>query len=148
MNQKTKLRRGLGPAGVGLLACLLAGGPAANATFTSSTTATMTASSHVMAAPAGNTVSTGCSPIGNSGKHRLSISVTSHGTEPRATNYVLKVTDPSGAVKATIDLTPGGTFQDSTANGGWWTYSIEAQYRVPGSTNVWTSNGPQASIYC
>ncbi|NSX37179.1 hypothetical protein HTS88_12295 [Pseudarthrobacter oxydans] len=130
------------------LACLLIGAPAAHAVFTTSSTSAMTASALVLAAPAGNTASTSCSPIGNSGKHRLSISVTSHGTVPRATNYVLRVKDPAGTTQAIVDLTPGGYFQAGAAAGGWWTYSIEAQYQVPGSTNVWTSTAPQLSVYC
>ena len=108
----------------------------------------MTASAHVLPAPAGNRVTTSCSPIGNSGKHRLAISVTSHGTVPRATHYVLRVKDPSGTVQASLDLPLASPYQDNFASGGWWTYSIEAQYRVPGSTNVWTSNAPQVSVYC
>lgn len=147
MGDHRTLRRGLMPAAA-LLACLMAGAPAAHAVFTSRASSAMTASAHVLAAPAGNQVTTSCSPIGNSGKHRLAITVTSHGTVPRATNYVLRVKDPSGATRASIDLTPGGYFQDGAAGGGWWTYSIEAQYRVPGTTNAWTSNAPQTSVYC
>lgn len=135
-----------------LLACLLTAGPAANAAFSSSTARqAMGVSAHVMAAPAGNTVSTSCTAIGNSGKYRLNITVTNHGNVPKATNYILRVADPSGVTQVTRDLTPGATYDSGPSTGvvaGVWKYSIDAQYRVPGTTNIWTSKAPQVSVVC
>ncbi|WP_461186763.1 hypothetical protein [Arthrobacter sp. Z4-13] len=134
-----------------LLACLLVGGPAAHATFTAAATTAMKASTLALAAPTGNSISANCSPIGQSGKSRLSITVNSHGTVPRATNYVLKLVDPSGAIQ-TIDLIAGKAIYDSGpstgVSQGIWKYSIEAQYRVPGTTNVWTSAAAPSPVTC
>jgi hypothetical protein len=135
-----------------LLACLLAGllgGPAAQAAFTGSASAAMPVSTLVLAAPEGNIVTAACFPTWQKDEHRLRIAVNGHGAVPRATGYVLKVYNPNGAVQATIDLSPAGIYQSYSASGGWWSYSIEAQYRkAPGSKNVWTSNGPRQRLYC
>jgi hypothetical protein len=133
------------------LACFLIGGPAAQATFTTAATATMTASTYVLEAPAGNKVTAECNPIGNSGKYQLRISVTARGTVSKATNYILKMVSPTGTIQ-TLDLNAdGGTYDSgssSSAARGKWFYSVEAQYRVPETTNVWTSNAPQLSVTC
>lgn len=125
-----------------LVAGLLVGAPAAHAAFNTTVTATMKTSAHTMAVPVGNTVAASCEPIGGSGKYRLWISVSGHGTVARANNYVLRMVSPSGTVTDT-DLKSGSAAYNSGSSSGaepgTWTYSIEAQYQVPGSTNVWTS---------
>jgi hypothetical protein len=136
-----------------LVAGLILAGPAANATFASAVTATMTAGTHTMAGPTGDRVAASCEPIGNSGKYRLSISVTGHGTVPRATNYILRIEAP-GNVITDIPLTNGagdyepGASRGEAAGPGEYRYSVEAQYRVPDSTNVWTSAAVQLSVTC
>lgn len=137
-------------AGLVLLAFLVAAGPAAHAVFTSVVRATgFTVSTHSLAAPVGNVVVATCTPVGNSGKHRLDIVVTSHGNVPKANAYVLVATDPSGQESSPVTLAPGGRYSSSSAAGGKWTYSVEARFNVPGSTNFWRSSTPSPySIYC
>ncbi|MGM9474219.1 hypothetical protein ACS5PJ_19700 [Pseudarthrobacter sp. YS3] len=133
------------------VAGLLVAAPAAHAAFTGSAAATMTSGTHTMAAPAGNDISASCDQIGGSGKYRLKISVISYGAVPRANNYVLRMVSPSGAVTA-IDLTSSSTGYDSgPVNGvarGTWKYSVEAQYKVPATTNVWSSTATPLAITC
>jgi hypothetical protein len=146
------LRRGRALSAGTLLACFLTGllgGPAAQAAFTGSVSAAMPVSTLVLPAPAGNLVTATCYPLRQKNEHWLRIAVNRHGTVPRATGYVLKIYNPRGAVEAIIDLSPEGTYQGFSANAGWWSYSIEAQYRVaPGSQNMWTSSAPRQSLHC
>jgi hypothetical protein len=165
-NRKSAPHRALiARAGI-LLCCLLVGGPAAQAAFTGSASAgALTAGAHKLAAPTRDTTAK-CDATGNSGKYRLEIDVFSHGTVPKASHYVLTVVEPNGTKRYTEDLTPAeedkskpagehkskpaGTVQWSyelkTAGPGQWSYSIDAQYRVPGSTNIWTSDSTQSSV--
>lgn len=57
------------------------------------------------------------------------------GSVPRANAYVLIVTDPSGT-SYTINPASAG-YSNQSAAPGIWTYFVQAQYQVPGSTNVW-----------
>ena len=123
-----------------LAACLLTGAPAANAVFTRTLNAgTTTMGTYKLASPTGNTVSVTCTPNGGgSGKFRLTITVTNHGTVAKANNYVLNVKDSAGLAASPVTLSPGGTYT-APSPGTKWTYSIDAQYIVPGTSYAWTS---------
>jgi hypothetical protein len=130
-----------------ITSCLLAGVPAAHAAFTASSRGAFSASALKMSSPSASTTAS-CSPIGNSGKHRLDIAVQTYGSVARANAYALIVTDAAGNGIA-VDLATSTGFSDGAAAGGWWTYSVEAQYKVPGSTNVWISKtASPAYIFC
>lgn len=123
-----------------LAACLLTGAPAANAVFSRTLNAgTTTMGTYKLASPTGNTVSVTCTPNGGgSGKFRLTITVTNHGTVAKANNYVLNVKDSAGLAASPVTLSPGGTYT-APSPGAKWTYSIDAQYIVPGTSYAWTS---------
>jgi hypothetical protein len=110
----------------------------------------MTAGTYALAVPTGN-VSANCAQIGGSGKYKLTISVTARGTVPRANDYVLRLVSPSGAV-TDIDFSGGNLSYDSGSNTsvarGTWKYSVEAQYKVPDTTNVWSSAATPQIINC
>lgn len=124
-----------------LAACLMAGGaPAANAVFTRTLSAgTTSVGTYKLASPAGNVVTVTCNPNGNSGKFRLTLTVTSHGTVAKANNYVLVVKDSTGLAATPVTLNPGGSYTSPSA-GNKWTYSIDAQYKVPGTSYAWSSD--------
>lgn len=131
-----------------VLSCVVFSGPAAHAVFTSSTAGAFTASAYALTSPAGNVINATCTPIGNSGKHRLAITVVSRGSVPKANAYVLIATGPTGQ-RYTVDLATSSGLSLDSATGGRWTYSVESQYRVPGTTNAWTSAAVNpASINC
>jgi hypothetical protein len=120
-------------------ACLLAGAPAANALFSRTVNAgPMSVGTFKLASPTGNTVNVTCTPNGQSGKFRMTITVTNHGTVPRATSYVLNVKDSTGLAAAPVTLSPGGTYT-APSPGNKWTYSIDARYSANG-TNFWSSD--------
>lgn len=122
-----------------LTACLMAGAPAANAVFTRTLSAGTTAvGTYKLASPTGNVVTVTCTPSGSSGKFRLTITVVSHGLVAKANNYVLVVKDAAGLAASPVTLSPGGTYTASSP-GNNWTYSIDAQYKVPGTSNAWSS---------
>lgn len=121
------------------MACLMAGAPAANAVFTRTLNAgTTSIGSYKLASPAGNTVTVTCTPNGASGKFRLTITVINHGVVAKANNYVLVVKDSTGLAASPVTLNPGGTYT-APSPGNKWTYSIDAQYKVPGTSYVWSS---------
>jgi hypothetical protein len=136
-----------------LLACLLIGAPAAHAAFTSSTTASMKASTYVLAAPTVSGQSATCGQVGHSGKWHLLISLTSHGEVTRANGYVIRMVSPTGVVTdwdITSSIQPYDSGTSNTVERGVWKYSVEAQYQVqlPGSTNVWSSTAVPLTITC
>lgn len=128
--------------------CLLAGAPAANAAFARTVNAgTLSVGTYRLAAPAGNTVSTDtCSATGASGKYKMTVTATGHGTVANATGYVLTIRDKDGVVKASVPFTaatPNPTYSTVDAAKGWG-YTIDAQRQfAPG--NVWTSISPVIS---
>ena len=120
-----------------IAASLIAGAPAANAVFTRTVNAgTMAVGTHTLAAPTGNAVVPQCTPNGQTGKYRLTVTVTGHGTVPKATHYVLTLRDAAGVAQSTTTLTPVGTDSTSNATKGWG-YTIDAQYRTASTT--WSS---------
>ncbi len=120
-----------------IAACLIAGAPAANAVFTRAADAgTMAVGTYTLAAPTGNVVVPLCTPNGASGKYRLTVTVASHGTVPKATHYVLTLRDAAGVAQSTTTLTPLGSGTSNNAVKGWG-YTIDAQYRTASTT--WSS---------
>ncbi|MDI2036932.1 hypothetical protein PJL15_04075 [Paenarthrobacter nitroguajacolicus] len=150
-NQANRSRRLWATSIAALAACFLIGAPAAYAAFDTNTTATVLASAYTMTAPTGNSISASCDSVGSSGKYRLRIAITATGTEARANYYVLRLISPTGSVTE-IDLVAGAAQYDSGgAQGvarGTWKYSVESQYRVPNSTNVWSSSAVPSTIIC
>ncbi|MFB9654916.1 hypothetical protein [Pseudarthrobacter oxydans] len=129
-----------------LAACLMAGAPAANAVFTRTLSAGATSvGTYKLASPPGNAVTVTCTPNGNSGKYRLTLTVTSHGTVAKANNYVLVVKDSTGLAASPVTLNPGGSYT-APSPGSKWTYSIDAQYKVPGTSNAWSSDPNPVSV--
>lgn len=125
-----------------LLALLLSGlfisVPAAHAAFTASARSGFTVKTLVLATPS-SLIAPACNPVGGSGKVRPTITVNQYGTVPRANAYFLIVTDPTGQITA-VDLSVSSTYTSGQTSGGTWTYYVQAQYQVPGTTtNVWTS---------
>lgn len=123
-----------------LAVCLLTGAPAANAVFTRTLNAgTTTVGTYTLASPTGNDVRPLCTTNGNgSGKYKLTLTVVSYGPVAKANNYVMTVKDSTGLVIGTVQLSQTNTYTAPGA-GSRWTYSIDAQYKVPGTSNVWTS---------
>lgn len=119
-----------------LLSCIFLAVPAANAAFTASARSGFSASTLVLQSPVAS-MTPSCTAIGGSGKYRLNIAVNSVGSVPRANAYVLLVTDPSGT-SYTVDPASSG-YSNQSAGPGTWTYFVQAQYRVPGTTNIWKS---------
>ncbi|MEV4988429.1 hypothetical protein [Pseudarthrobacter sp. LMD1-1-1.1] len=122
-----------------LMASLMAGAPAANAVFTRTLNAgTTSVGTYKLASPTGNVVTVTCTPNGGSSKFRLTITVTSHGTVAKANNYVLIVKDFTGLAASPVPLNPGGSYT-APSPGNKWTYSVDAQYKVPGTSYAWSS---------
>jgi hypothetical protein len=133
-----------------LLACLLIGAPAAHAAFTSSTAASMKASTYVLAAPTVSGLAATCKEVGGSGKFRLQISLTSYGKVYRANGYVIRMVSPTGIVTdwdITSSIQPYDSGTSNTVERGVWGYSVEAQYRAS-KTNVWSSTAVPLTITC
>ncbi|GGH91131.1 hypothetical protein ACFFGR_19355 [Arthrobacter liuii] len=121
-----------------LLSSLFVGVPAAHAAFTASGQSGFRVSALVLQPPVAS-ITASCAGGGSGkGKNRLNIAVSSVGSVPRANAYVLIVTDPSGT-SYTVDPASSGYSNQSPALGT-WKYYVQAQYRVPGTTNVWKSN--------
>lgn len=120
-----------------LLSTLFVGVPAAHAAFSSRAQSGFSASTLVLATPAVTyTPQQPCAAPGGSGKYRLNIGVSSVGSVDRATGYALIVTDPNGV---TYSRSVSAGFSSQSAIAGIWTYYVEAQYQVPGTSNVWKS---------
>ena len=123
-----------------LAACLIANAAPANAVFTRTVNAgTTSVGTYRLASPTGNIVTFTCAPTGNSGKFRLTITVVSHGAVAKANNYVMVVKDSTGLAASPVTLNPGGSYT-APNSGNKWTYSIDAQYKVPGTGYAWSSD--------
>lgn len=146
-----RLRRGgrVLLAGV-VTACLMSGAPAANALFTRTINAgTTSMGTYKLASPTGNVATYACTPSGNgnSGKFRLTITVVSHGVVAKANNYVLVVKDSTGLAASPVTLNPGAVYT-APSPGNKWTYSIDAQYKVPGTSYAWSSDPNPVTATC
>ncbi|MEV7660714.1 hypothetical protein [Paenarthrobacter sp. NPDC089316] len=150
-DQVNRSRRRWAASLAAVAACFLIGAPAAYGAFDTNTTAAVLASAYTLRAPTGDAMSASCEQVGSSGKYRLRISVTATASEARANFYVLNLVSPNGAV-TTVDLVAGAAQYDSgTSPGaarGTWNYSVQSQYRVPNSTNVWSSSATPSTIMC
>ncbi|MGA7206159.1 MAG: hypothetical protein WBX27_16175 [Specibacter sp.] len=110
----------------------------AQARFSGTATSSLTAATTTLTAPAGAVVQASC----KTGR-ALSISVTNHGTTPRATSYELTILDPSG----TVVPTAGWTYAKQPAAKGTWTYQIRGLFTAaPG--NIWTSLPYEGTVTC
>jgi hypothetical protein len=123
---------------------------AAYASFTSSAQASQRVTTGSMTPPASAAVSMKCDD-------RFlfwvkpKVTVASYAPVPRANYYDIKLFDPSGNLQYTGDL--------STATGksyaadqyqwpGTWKYEIRANYKVPGSPNMWSSPPLTGTLNC
>lgn len=111
----------------------------AQASFVSGTQSHMGTSTLTLTAPAktGTSVDASCSHS-RSG-YVLSIQINSLAAVPGANAYQLTVRSPAGAEsKADVGTKNGTVYQWSSTGSGTWTYEIRGQYKVPGTSNVWT----------
>jgi hypothetical protein len=99
----------------------------------------MAVSTFQLTTPTGFDVAKSCRANGASGKSRVSVKVTGSGTAPRATDYVLTVSDESG-IRYTTDLKANvtTTYEPNTASTT-WTYAIKSEYRVKSTGVTWKS---------
>ncbi|WP_354216493.1 hypothetical protein [Arthrobacter sp. UYCo732] len=104
---------------------------------------TTSVGTYTLAAPTGNIVVPSCTPIGASGKYRMNITVTGHGTVEKATDYVLTVWNAGGVTQSATTLTPVGSYSSNNAAKGWG-YSIDAQYRT--SSTAWSSTSVPITV--
>ncbi|UUL77385.1 hypothetical protein NG819_07930 [Pseudarthrobacter sp. Fe7] len=120
------------------LSTLFVGIPAAHAAFKASAQSGFPVSALTLQSPVPS-ITASCAGGGSNGngKKRLNIAVTSAGSVPRANAYVLIVTDPSGSNYSVNPATSG--YSNQSPAPGIWTYYVQAQYQVPGTTNVWKS---------
>ncbi|MBG0738848.1 hypothetical protein IV500_05360 [Paeniglutamicibacter antarcticus] len=133
--------------GTGLLAIPVA---SAQAMFSVSARATVSASTLLLEAPASYGTQVASSCTGKNKKHHLDISVDAFASVAGANYHSLTIRDPSGEIQQEGDLTTqaGRSYSDSRAVAGAWTYEIRGDYRVPGSTNVWMGKPLQGTVIC
>jgi hypothetical protein len=77
--------------------------------------------------------------------------VTSYAPVTRANYYDVKLFDPSANLQHTGDLsTAAGKayVSDQYQWVGTWKYEIRAHYKVPGSTNIWSSEPLAGTLNC
>lgn len=149
---RISMRRTLAAAILLLLA--LAGAPAAAvAAFTGTGSAAPRYSAASLPAPsaAATNVTFVCLRHGND--ITATITVVAYGTVPQANYHQITITPPTGAV-VTGDLSQltGRTFAYafSRKDSGpvEWTYEIQGQYKVPGTTNVWSGTPLAGTLTC
>lgn len=134
------------------LAGALAGIPtAAQAVFSSTARATVSASTMTLAAPspALMVVVASCEKFQGT-KRYLEIDVVGFGAVAEANFHTLTVTDPAGNIDYQGDLsaTAGRSFAPGKSDKGDWTYEIRGEYRVPGTTNIWTGKKLTGTVTC
>ncbi|WP_442543662.1 hypothetical protein ACSBOX_17845 [Arthrobacter sp. KN11-1C] len=110
----------------------------AQAAFKGTATASTSVGTLSLPVPTGASVTASC-PSGR----KLSITVVSYGTVPRATGYDFILTDPNGVNVPTT----GGTYSEHPAASGTWTYQIHGLYQAsPG--NVWIGQPFTGTVTC
>jgi hypothetical protein len=126
---------------------------AAQASFASGASSSMTATTVLLAAPAtsATNVSTGCDSA--RGSSQLHITVNAFGKVASANYHELKVYFPDGQTAFTGDLSAsGGSSYSRTANAsvvrGKWTYEIRGYYRIPGTSRTWTGKALTGTVTC
>ena len=140
----------------GVVPCLILGlalAPAANASYTSGAPAatSYSAASIPMPGAASFPVTASCLKI--SGNFHVSITVTSVGTVQYANYLEMTVRNPGAAVQFTGDLSSPAqraytTVVSNNAGRGTWTYEIHAKYKVPNSSNIWSSQPLTRALVC
>lgn len=135
-----------------VLAASLAAFPAAaQAVFTATARASVTVSAMTLEAPdpALMRVTATCANLSGN-KRRLDITVISFGPVPGAGSHTLAVSDPSGAVVYRADLSSGAgrSFGHDRSDKGDWSYEIRGEYRVPGTSNMWTGKPLTGTVTC
>ena len=136
------------------LAAALAGAPGlAEAAFVATATTNISgqrtsATTLTLAAPTSNVVTPLCALQGggNSGRYRLTLTVVSHGTVQQANGYALTVYDSGGIKLGSTDLSQSLSY--TTTPGTSWKYSVDALYKVPNTTNSWSSDSPKITVNC
>jgi hypothetical protein len=135
-----------------LLGLAMAGAPAgAVASFSGTGSASPLYSAASLPAPAAaaTTITIGCVRHGND--VTATIIVTAYGTVPKANYHQITITPPSGAPD-TADLaqTPGRTFtyNINRRDGAEWTYQVQGQYKVQGTTNIWYGSPLTGTLAC
>lgn len=134
-----------------LLALALVAVPGvAQAAFSASASAKATASTYVIPAPDPRSMVVAATCVAqNKNWDILVVGVTSFSPVPRANSHRLTVTDPGGTIQSDSAVsTAGGSYTNKIAAGGTWTYEIRAEYRVPGSTTVWTGKALTGTVMC
>lgn len=104
-----------------------------------------------MTPPASAAVSMKCDPWFIPIFVKPRITVTSYASVARANYYDIKLFDPSGDLQRTGDLSTaaGRSYvADQYQWPGTWKYEIRAHYKVPGSTNIWSSEPLTGTLNC
>lgn len=151
LSEHPRRRSGRLAASAVVLAISLAAGPAiAEAAFVSTTTTNVSgqrtsASTLTLAAPTNNVVTAVCA-VASGGRYRLTLTVVSHGTVSSANGYALAIYNTSGSKVAGTDLSQSSSA--TTPPGTSWKYSVDSLYKVPNTSNSWSSNSPRISVSC
>lgn len=124
---------------------------AAHASFSASTQASQKVTTGAMPPPASAAVSMNCDDRVFLFFVKPRITVTSYAPVARANYYDIKIYDPSGNLQYTGNLgTEAGKSYtaDQYKFVGTWRYEIRAHYKVPGSTNIWSSVPFPGTLNC
>jgi hypothetical protein len=139
----------------GVVPCLILGlalAPAANASYTSTGHAATGYSAATIPMPSAASFPVTASCLKISGNFSVSITATSVGTVQYANYLEMTVRNPSNVVQFTGDLSSPPQRAYSTvsnnAGKGTWTYEIRAKYKVPGSSNIWSSQPLTRTLVC
>lgn len=126
---------------------------AANASFTGTSRAATSYSTATLATPDAVSfpVSASCTKLLSA--FHVSISATRAGSVQSANYLEMTVRSPSGALQFTGDLNDPlqrtyAAVTSFSAGRGTWTYEVRAKYKVPNSTNVWTSLPLTRTLTC
>ncbi len=135
-----------------ILLTLLWAPSAANAAFTSTQQASQAVSTETILPPATASVSMTCDNR-FLWWARSKITVTSYASATaRANYYDIRIFKPSGDLAATAEITKVSASPYTYTSGieviGTWKYEIRAYYKVPGSTNIWSSQALTGTLNC
>jgi hypothetical protein len=140
----------------GVVPCLILGlalAPAANASYTSTGQAATSYSAATLPMPSAASFPVTASCLKITGEYHVAVTVTGTGTVQFANYLELTVRNPGGALQFTGDLSSPAqraytTVTSNNAGRGTWTYEIRAKYKVPNSSNVWTSQPLTRTLVC
>lgn len=136
-----------------LLFGLTTGAAPAHAAFNDTESASQKVSTGTLPAPTSAAVSMTCQEF--LFFVRPKVTVSSY-TSPasRANYYEIKLFDPSGDMETSGDISKTSSAQPYTYTGSWqgrnvtWRYEIRGYYKVPGSTNAWSSTPLTGNLTC